>query len=212
MRALALLILPLLLAAQMARAGDAAGRFDYYVLSLSWSADWCALTGDARHDPQCAPGRGLGFILHGLWPQNESGYPSDCRTGEHDPSRGETAAMADIMGGPGLAWHEWQNHGRCSGLASADYFAAARRAYQAVTIPPVLAHLDRTLHVKPSVIEDAFLEANPGLTRAAIAVTCDHGLITEARICLTKDLTPRPCPADAAPRCPLPAAEIDAVR
>ena len=71
---------------------------------------------------------------------------------------------------------------------------------------------DRTLTVKPSVIEDASLEANPQLTRAAIAVTCEHGLITEARICLTKDLTPRPCSADAAPRCPLPAAEIDAVR
>lgn len=212
MRRLAPLVLPLILAASQACAGDTAGRFDYYVLSLSWSADWCTLTGDARHDPQCARGRGLGFILHGLWPQNESGDPSDCRTTAHDPSRAETAAMADVMGSPGLAWHEWQKHGRCSGLSSAAYFAAARRAYGAITIPPVLAQLDRTLTVKPSVIEDAFLEANPGLTRAAIAVTCDHGLVTEARVCLTRDLTPRPCSAGAAPRCPLPAAEIDAVR
>ncbi|MBI1219788.1 MAG: ribonuclease T [Rhodobacteraceae bacterium] len=212
MRRLALLILPMILAAGLARAGDTPGRFDYYVLSLSWSADWCALTGDARHDAQCAPGRGFSFVLHGLWPQNETGYPSDCYAATRDPSRGETAAMADIMGGTGLAWHEWQKHGRCSGLTSAAYFAAARRAYGAVKIPPVLAHLDRTLRVKPSVIEDAFLEANPGLSRAAIAVTCDHGLITEARICLTKDLAPRPCSADAAPRCTLPAAEIDAVR
>jgi ribonuclease T2 len=212
MRRLTLLILPLILAASLARAGDPAGRFDYYVLSLSWSADWCALTGDARHDPQCAPGRGFSFILHGLWPQNESGYPSDCRTTARDPARSETALMADIMGGPGLAWHEWQKHGRCSGLSATDYFAAARRAYGAVKIPPVLVHLDSTLNVKPSVIEDAFLEANPQLTRAAITVTCDHGLITEARICLTKDLTPRPCSPDAAPRCPLPTAEIDAVR
>jgi ribonuclease T2 len=31
---------------------DTAGDFDYYVLSLSWSANWCALEGDARGSPQ----------------------------------------------------------------------------------------------------------------------------------------------------------------
>ena len=38
--------------------GEAAGDFDYYVMSLSWSAAWCALEGDARDDPQCDDGRG----------------------------------------------------------------------------------------------------------------------------------------------------------
>jgi ribonuclease T2 len=196
----------------LARAGGTPGRFDYYVLSLSWSAGWCALTGDARRDPQCARGRGLSFTLHGLWPQNETGYPAACHSPARDPSRSQTAAMADIMGSPGLAWHEWKEHGRCSGLSAADYFAKARRAYGAVTIPPVLAHLDKTLRVKPSVIAQAFLEANPKLRRPDISVTCSHGLIQEVRICLTKALEPRRCSADAADACRLPAAILSAVR
>ena len=46
--------------------GERAGDFDYYVMALSWSANWCAATGDARDDPQCEAGRGIDFVLHGL--------------------------------------------------------------------------------------------------------------------------------------------------
>ena len=100
--------------------GERAGEFDYYVMSLSWSPNWCAQTGDGRGDPQCDAGRGLSFTLHGLWPQNEMGYPSYCRTGARDPSRSDTAAMTDIMGGAGLAFYEWKKHGRCSGLEARE--------------------------------------------------------------------------------------------
>ena len=31
--------------------GEPAGRFDYYVLALSWSPNWCATTGDANARP-----------------------------------------------------------------------------------------------------------------------------------------------------------------
>lgn len=207
---LAVFLLSLLLAAPAG--ADPAGRFDYYVLSLSWSSGWCTTTGDARHDPQCARGRGTPFLLHGLWPQNETGYPESCRSPARDPSRAETAQMADIMGSGGLAWHEWQKHGRCSGLPPAGYFTLARRAYGAVTVPKVLAQLHQTVRVKPEVVAQAFLEANPGLKPADLSVTCDRGVIQEVRICLTKALASRPCGADAAEACRLPAAELDAVR
>jgi ribonuclease T2 len=78
----------LLLAALPVHAGsERAGAFDYYVLSLGWSPTWCALTGDARRDNQCDARHDFSFTLHGLWPQNEIGWPSDCRTGARDPSR-----------------------------------------------------------------------------------------------------------------------------
>ena len=102
--------------------GERAGDFDYYVMSLSWSSAWCELEGDARRDPQCDAGRGLTFVLHGLWPQNEIGWPDYCRTGQRDPTRAESAAMADIMGGSGLAFYQWKKHGRCSGLSAQAYY------------------------------------------------------------------------------------------
>ena len=192
--------------------GEKAGDFDYYVMSLSWSANWCALTGDARDDPQCDAGRGLPWTLHGLWPQYEDGYPSYCRTGQSDPSRSDTAAMADIMGGAGLAFYEWKKHGRCSGLSAKDYFAASRKAYDAVTIPPIFAQISKDLLVSASVIEDAFVESNPRLARNQITVTCDDGMIQEVRICLTTALEPRDCGADVVQDCTLQDAGLEAIR
>lgn len=192
--------------------GERAGDFDYYLLSLSWSSAWCALEGDARADPQCDDGRGLTFVLHGLWPQYEDGWPSFCRTVERDPTRDDTAAMSDIMGGAGLAFYQWKKHGRCSGLSAQTYFGTARTAFGQVTIPGFLDKVSQTLEVPASVIEDAFLEANPGLTRDQITITCKDGLIQEARICLTQDLNFRRCGADVIRDCRLQDAVLEAVR
>ena len=210
---LAILLFLATLAALPARAQtDQAGAFDYYLLSLSWSSAWCTLTGDARDDLQCDAGRGHGFIVHGLWPQYDNGYPADCRTTKADPTRAETAGMADIMGGAGLAFHEWKKHGRCSGLSSQAYFATLRRAYDALTIPPVFAGVARNLTIDAGVIEDAFLESNPGLDPDQITITCKSGLIHEVRLCLTRDLAPRTCGDDVIRDCTLPDAELTALR
>ena len=189
-----------------------AGAFDYYLLALSWSPSWCALTGDDRGDPQCDAGLGLTFTVHGLWPQYEQGFPADCFSTNPDPSRADTAAMTDIMGGAGLAFYEWKKHGRCSGLAARDYFATLRRARDSITIPPVFAAIDHDITIDPSVIEDAFLEQNSQLDAAGLTVTCKQGKIQEVRICLTRALQPRACAADVARDCTLQGAELDAVR
>jgi ribonuclease T2 len=210
MKALLLLLLALALPAH---AEDrAAGDFDYYVVALSWSPNWCALTGDARRDDQCDARHAYGFTLHGLWPQYETGYPSACRSPQRDPSRAETAAMSDIMGSGGLAWYQWKKHGRCTGLTARDYFATARRAYGAVRLPWVLQSLDRTLTLPARVVEDAFVDANPALPRDAVTVTCEAGMIQEVRVCLTKDLTPRRCGTDVIRDCRLTDAVMKPVR
>lgn len=181
--------------------GERAGDFDYYVLALSWTPNWCALEGDDRDAPECDAGTGRGFSLHGLWPQYENGWPSYCRTRERDPSRSDTAAMADIMGSSGLAWHQWKKHGRCSGLSSDDYYAAAREAYENVNRPDVLRRITEQMSLPPNVIEAAFIEANPEMTADGITVTCKSSMIQEVRICLTKDLEPRECGADTIRDC-----------
>ena len=192
--------------------GERAGDFDYYVLALSWSANWCALEGDDRDDPQCDRGRGVTWVVHGLWPQYEDGWPSYCRTGERDPSRGETAAMADVFGGAGSAFYQWKKHGRCSGLSSRDYYATARAAFDSITLPPVFDALRKDVKLPASVVEEAFLEANPGLMRDQITITCTDGMIQEARICLSKDLEPRRCGDDTIRDCRMKDAVMEAVR
>ncbi len=201
-RALLALALASLLVPRAAMPADRAGDFAYYVLALSWSPAWCLATGEARGAEQCAPGRETGFILHGLWPQHEDGWPEYCRTGHRDPGRAETAAMADIMGSDGLAWHAWKKHGRCSGLAPEAYYALSRRAFEAIRRPHALRAIDDALGAAPGAIEGVFLEANPALTPEAVTVTCRDGLFREVRICLSRDLAPRPCTGPAARECP----------
>lgn len=192
--------------------GEQAGAFDYYVLALSWSPGWCATEGLGQDAAQCRAGRRTAFVLHGLWPQNEVGWPSDCRTSARDPAREQSAAMTDIMGSNGAAWYQWQKHGRCSGLSARDYFATARAAYGAITIPQALRNLDQDVKLPARVVEEAFLEANPKLAPDMITVTCNNARIDEVRICLTKDLEPRRCGADTLRDCRMPDALLERPR
>lgn len=191
---------------------DRAGVFDYYVMSLSWSPNWCALEGDARRSPQCDDSQDHGWILHGLWPQYHRGYPSYCNTAERPPSRGMTAQMSDIMGTSGLAWHQWKKHGTCTGLSAAGYYALSREAYATVVRPPVFRKITKRMKLPTSVIEEAFLQANPGFERDGVTITCQNGMIQEARICLSRDLKPVPCGQDVVRDCRMKDALFDPVR
>ena len=192
-------IVAVFLASVATAKGEKSGEFDYYVLSLSWSPTWCALEGDARNSPQCE--QDFGWVMHGLWPQYHRGWPSYCPTLERNPSRAMTRDMADIMGTSGLAWYQWNKHGVCSGLSATDYYALSRQAFGTVTRPEVFRNLDRAVKLPASVVEEAFMKANPQLERDMITITCKSGRIQEARICLSKSLEPVPCGADVVRDC-----------
>lgn len=196
-----LLVLALLSASAAGAAGERAGEFDYYVLALSWSPNWCVREGDARDSDQCEVGLGHGWTLHGLWPQLARGYPSYCQTASAPPSRAMTARMVDIMGSAGLAWHQWKKHGSCTGLSATDYFALSREASEQVTRPAVFRALDRAVRLPAAVVEEAFLKANPDLVADGLTVTCRDGYIQEVRVCLSRELEPQVCGPDVIRDC-----------
>ncbi|MCZ4352292.1 ribonuclease T2 [Roseovarius aestuarii] len=206
-------LLALLLSATAAIAdGQRAGQFDYYVLALSWSPTWCALEGDARDAPQCDDNANSGWVLHGLWPQYHRGWPTHCATSERPPTRAMTNEMADIMGSSGLAWYQWKKHGSCSGLSARAYYALARKAFAQVNRPQVLRKLTTPVTLPPRVIEEAFLKANPDWDPDMLTITCRNGRIQEARLCLSKSLTPVPCGQDTVRDCRLKNALFDPIR
>lgn len=192
--------------------GERSGEFDYYVLALSWSPNWCELEGDARQSPQCDPREDFGWTLHGLWPQYHRGWPSFCRTAERPPSRSMTKGMTDLMGSSGLAWHQWKKHGSCSGLSARDYYALSRQAYGQVIRPPVFRKLDRAVKLPAAVVEEAFLKANPEIEPDGLTVTCKSGHIQEVRVCLSRDLAPVPCGRDVVRDCTMRDALLTPVR
>ncbi|GHG85264.1 ribonuclease T2 family protein [Pseudodonghicola xiamenensis] len=197
------ILLWLMMALPAFAGGEKAGQFDYYVMSLSWSPNWCATEGRGRNSEQCDPGRDYGWVLHGLWPQYHRGWPEYCRTAEPAPTRRMTAEMADIMGTSGLAWYQWKKHGVCSGLSAPAYFALAREAYGRINRPAVFRKLKSTVKLPASVVEDAFRQANPALTGDMLTVTCQRGYIQEVRVCLSRSLKPVPCGRDTITDCKL---------
>ena len=181
---------------------DSPGAFDFYVLSLSWSPTYCSTPNGRTNRLQCSPAKRLGMILHGLWPQNERGYPESCPTTE--PTRvDETLGRRyfDIMPGMSLIGHEWRKHGTCSGLTQSEYFATARRAFEQIRMPDQMKNATKGQRYTPDVVEQLFIKDNPGLTKRGIAVTCQGEMLEEVRICLTKDLQFRDCPQVDADQC-----------
>ncbi len=169
------------------------GDFDYWVLSLSWSPSWCESKGGGRGEIQCA--RPFAFVVHGLWPQFDHGFPSNCATGERPPSRRMIDGMLDIMPSPGLIRHEWQTHGTCTGLRAESYFNVIRKLFEKIHIPADYRSADRDRMVSPNEVEHAFMAANPGLDANEVAVLCDSRRLQEVRLCLKKDLSAfRACP------------------
>ncbi len=185
-----------------ASAQDVSGRFDYYLLALSWSPSFCAQDGMSDREPrQCGRDRKFSFVVHGLWPQHDRGWPSGCPSRQRDAPPALVSSMLDIMPSPRLVEHEWDSHGKCSGLSPQAYFDLTRRAYAGIAIPVAYRAPQRTLMVTGGEVERAFAAANPGITPAMIAVQCDRTRLREVRVCLTREGRPRVCGADVRDKC-----------
>jgi ribonuclease T2 len=174
------------------------GKFDFYVLALSWSPSYCASVEERapgrNPDRQCSGGRPYAFVVHGLWPQYERGFPSFCQVPAPRIGRALADDMLDLMPSPRLVYHEWDRHGTCSGLTAPVYFEAVRKARAAITIPAAYADLEKPAQVSPAEVLDNFLKVNSGLAREDIAIECDGTRLTGVRICLSKQLSFRACP------------------
>lgn len=182
--------------ARSSGSGDDA-PFDYYLLALSWSPSFCETRPDSD---QC--GKGLRFVMHGLWPQYERGYPENCYTAANRRVPGRLLrAYRDLAPSQGLLAHQWRKHGSCAGMSAEQYFQTARAARQRIAIPQALKNASKSARLDPRVIETAFLQANPGLDRDEVTITCSRGDLAEVRVCLSRDLEPRRCGADVIRDC-----------
>ena len=177
----------------------ATGDFDFYVLSLSWSPTYCASDASAGRDGdvQCRSGRPYGFVLHGLWPQYERGYPENCASSEpRDVPDDVVSEVMKIAPSPKLVQHEWEKHGTCTGLSQIEYFASAAKALQSVKVPKDLRQPQDVVRITADELRDAFLAENSSLEKKDILVTCRRNDIGEVRVCLDKELHPRACSAE----------------
>ncbi|PVE55025.1 ribonuclease T2 family protein [Rhizobium rhizogenes] len=194
-------------------AKTSAAGFDFYVLSLSWSPAFCASDAGRNSRQQCGSDRKFGFVVHGLWPQNDQGYPEFCGADKNERVPDNLGrSMLDIMPSMGLIGHQWRKHGSCSGLTQKQYFDKTRDAYDRIKIPADLSTGDQSKRLSAGAIEAAFVDANPGMTKNGIAISCEGPRLEEVRICLSKTLSFRDCPEVDRQGCRSNAAEIIPIR
>jgi ribonuclease T2 len=174
--------------------GGQPGDFDFYVFSLSWSPGFCDTGGAEKAQDQCRDGADLGFVVHGLWPQYNQGFPSDC-PGVSSPSWIALQATVGLYPDIGLARYEWRKHGTCSGKSPTGYFADVKRAHDLVAIPSMFQNAQNEQDISPLDIQRAFFTANPRLRPGMMSVECVDGELSEVRVCLSKDVRNFvPCP------------------
>lgn len=186
-----LLLATALLCSTTAQANDrrnAPGDFDFYALAMSWSPSFCATNRDPH---QC--GRGLGFVLHGLWPQHEKGYPTEC--GKQQLPESIRQEFAPIFASAKLAAHEWRRHGTCSGLDPAAYFALSAKLKNSLAIPAAYQRPANPVRVSPGELVQAFRAANPGMVVNAILPYCRDGgrFLSEIQVCFNQAGGSRSC-------------------
>lgn len=171
-----------------------AGKFDYYDLVLSWSPTYCETKGRGRDELQCNSERPYAFVLHGLWPQYNKGWPESCRTKKNSwVSREVINSMMDIMPSKGLIIHEYKKHGTCSGLSPELYYKLSRHLYNKVKIPPRYLRPEKPMMLSPKEIENDFLIANPDLKPEMISIVCGKRRLREVRICFKRNGELRAC-------------------
>src|SRR5260370_1128923 len=164
------------------------GKFDFYVLALSWSPSFCEAAGDrAQGQPECGA-RPYSFGVRGLWPQYEKGFPEYCQVPAPRLDRNIISSMLDVMPAPRLIFREWDRHGTCSGLPARAYFETVRKARAVVKIPAEYIDLKAPLTVTPAEVEQAFVNANPGLSAGRTGVGGDGGRRREIGIGRRREL------------------------
>ena len=173
-------------------ADNTPGQFDYYLLNLSWAPEFCASHGSSKSSSECDPARHYGFVVHGLWPENDNGsYPEHCAPAQ-PVGQSIVQQMLPIMPDRGLIQHEWATHGTCSGLGTQAYFTNVQEAFKQVQIPQEYRAPAQAVSASPSEIEQKFAAVNKA-PQGAFRVSCSRSDFVALEVCLTKDLQYRQC-------------------
>nr|WP_226982417.1 ribonuclease [[Haemophilus] ducreyi] len=165
---------------------------DYYMLALSWSPAFCA-TQKARYltdlpdhiDYQCDD-QNLGWVIHGLWPQNKkahsiSDHPRYCQ-GDLPPI--DPAILEQYLPeapGASLLQGEWEKHGACAFQDPTSYFQKQKELFYSLKLP--------AKNLRKNDLFQWMRKHNPQLKGVYLGAS-----VTELYICYDKKWQPINCP------------------
>ncbi|NKF23412.1 ribonuclease T2 family protein [Solimonas marina] len=184
---------------QSITAGASPGRFDYWVLTLSWLPEFCK---NNLAEDMCQRGDESGFFVYGLAPKNEHGdSPEDCGPRLARVDDAVIDDMQALMLDHRRIQHEWRQHGSCSGLDQRAYFDTIDRARRQLEIPSSFDRTDEQAVTTRSALLDALQQTNPRFERNDFALNCAGHWLREVKICYGRDMQPHECLAEVEDDC-----------
>lgn len=170
-----------------------------YVLSLSWSPEFCRTRRDSQRDARQCSGRSgsFGLIVHGLWPQGFRASPQWCVARPARPTGAQLARQMCVQPSASLAMRQWAKHGSCLTDTPDRYFRITRILHRSLRWPD-LDRLSRKEGLSAGDIREAWIEANRHWRREMIAVKLnERGWLEEIRLCYGRDWMPAACKRSA---------------
>jgi ribonuclease T2 len=173
-----------------------AGKFDYYLLAMSWSPNYCLTH---ANETQCIQKKT--FVIHGLWPENLSGiHPSSCPS-QYTLTQSAIDIVFPYSPSKSLIQHEWDKHGVCAGKSSTAYETDAVNAFKSVKVPSYLVAPTASKTVSLTTLRSDF-QRSSGLTSSQFVVTCNGSKLKEVRVCFNKQFAAQTCGSDIVNSCP----------
>ena len=126
---------------------NAKAPVDYYMLALSWSPGFCDIQREKYGNQlpfssqyQCGSNRTLGWVVHGLWPQNANAlsvtdHPRFCKGDLPPLPKDLLARYLAISPGEQLLQGEWEKHGSCAFDSAQQYFAKEQELFSSLKLP-----------------------------------------------------------------------------
>lgn len=163
-----------------------------YMLSLTWSPEWCRSRANAPGARMQCRDNKFGFVVHGLWP-NGAGktHPRYCGPA---PALSPATVRANLCmtPSPELLQREWAAHGSCGWNAPEPYFAKAAELWRGINVPPLAFPTGAATTVGD--VRSAFTARNPQLKRNALFVKVGDGnRLQEVRVCYDLRFRPAAC-------------------
>ena len=172
-----------------------------YTLAVSWSPEFCH---DDHSSMQCSGRNGrFGFVLHGLWPESNSGQSPQWCSLTPRPTPDLIRRSLCMTPVPWLIEHEWAKHGSCMSRTPEGYYRVTAILWNALRWPDA-DRLSRQDGLTAGDFRKAFVAANPDWRAGQVGILLsNNGWLKELRLCYGRDFMPASCdrrsfgPADA---------------
>jgi ribonuclease T2 len=167
-----------------------------YTMALSWSPEFCKpREGQRSHARQCSRRDGrFGFVLYGLWPRAERGWPQWCPSTAR-PTGAQLAGQLCRSPSARLVARQWAKHGACMARNPRTYFRVGNILFDSLRWPD-LDRLSRKEGLTAGDLREVFVAANRGWRKDAVGIVAnERGWLEELRLCYDRRFRPQACDA-----------------